>query len=241
MPTAALAGATGGAGTTRLVVETAALVATTGRDVAVLDAAFATQGLADHVEGRLDPDLTALVTDETDTPLDDAFVDLRAETSGRVACAPASASFEQLARAKAPAAAERFADRVREADAAFDAVVIDVPPLAANQAVAAVDAVDRAAVVAPGSTRGADAVARLRARLRDVGTTADLVVANRGDLPDADVTVPTGETAVAAAPTAPEGAAFGAAVADLAASLFDVERAVEMPDEGVLAAARDRL
>lgn len=61
--TAALVGAVGGAGTTRLAVEVGALLAADGDAVAVLDAAFATQGLGDYLDGRLDPDLTALVTD----------------------------------------------------------------------------------------------------------------------------------------------------------------------------------
>jgi MinD-like ATPase involved in chromosome partitioning or flagellar assembly len=240
MTTAALVGATGGAGTTRLAVETAAVLAASGRDAAVLDAAFATQGLSDHLDGRVDPDVTALVTDAADEPLAAGLYDLDTDLPGRVACAPASASFERLARAKAPAAAERFGARVREAGETFDAVVLDVPPVAANQSVAAVDAADRVAVVAPGSTRGADAVARTRARLRDVGSEADLVVATRGDLADATVTVPAGETAVAAVPTAPAGEAFGTAVADLAAALFDVTGTVE-GGGGLLAAARDRL
>lgn len=237
MTTAAIVGATGGAGATRLTVETAALLASEGDAVAVLDAAFATQGLADHVEGRIDPDATALVTDAADAPLAEGLVDLDLGVRGRVACAPARASFEQIARAKAPAAAERFAGRVAEADEAFDAVLVDVPPVAANQAVAAVDAADRVAVVAPGTTRGADAVARTRGRLQDVGTAADLVVANRGEFADADVTVPASE---AGAPAATAGGAFGAGVADLAAALFDAERSVEKRG-GLLAAARDRL
>ncbi len=240
MTTAAIVGATGGAGTTRLTVETAALLAAEGDAVAVLDAAFATQGLVDYVGGRIDPDAAALVTDAADAPLAAGLVDLEAAAPGRVACAPARASFEQIARAKTPAAAERFAARVAEADETFDATLVDVPPVAANQAVAAVDAADRVAVVAPGTTRGADAVARTRGRLQDVGTAADLVVANRGEFADADVTVPTGEEAVAAAPTAPAGDAFGAGVADLAAALCDTERSVE-ETRGLLAAARDRL
>ncbi len=62
--TLALVGAAGGAGTTRLAVESAATLAQTGRDVAVIDAAFGTQGLADYVDGRIETDVTALVTDD---------------------------------------------------------------------------------------------------------------------------------------------------------------------------------
>ncbi|SEO55941.1 hypothetical protein SAMN04487948_103228 [Halogranum amylolyticum] len=44
--TTALVGATGGAGVTRTAVELAATLARDGRDVAVLDAAYATEGLS---------------------------------------------------------------------------------------------------------------------------------------------------------------------------------------------------
>ena len=67
--TLALVGATGGAGTTRTAVELAALGARDGRDVAVVDAAFTTQGLSEYVSGRIGTDLTALLTDETDASL----------------------------------------------------------------------------------------------------------------------------------------------------------------------------
>lgn len=112
--TAALIGATGGAGTTRTTVELATLLARDGRSVAVLDAALATQGLSDYLSGRLDPDLTAVLAEEE--PLAAALVDLDLDgVSGRVACCPARAPFERLARAKTPEAARRFeavADRL---------------------------------------------------------------------------------------------------------------------------------
>jgi len=134
----ALVGAAGGVGTTRLSLECAAAVAGAGRDIAVLDAAYGTQGLADHVPGRIDPDMTALCVD--DAPLGDGLVDLDVAGAGRLSVCPARAPFERLARAKAPTAAEAFADRIAEATRAFDAVLVDVPPVAANQAVAAVSA-----------------------------------------------------------------------------------------------------
>ena len=67
--TLALVGATGGAGTTRTAVELAAMGARDGDDVAVVDAAFTTQGLSEYVAGRIDPDLTALLTDDPDAAL----------------------------------------------------------------------------------------------------------------------------------------------------------------------------
>ena len=87
--TLALVGATGGAGTTRLTVEFGATLARAGRDVALLDAAFGTQGLAAHVPGRIEPDLTALVTDATDRPLAAGLVDHPAAVSTAVRVVPA--------------------------------------------------------------------------------------------------------------------------------------------------------
>ncbi len=48
-------GTTGGAGTTRTAVELAATLARDGRSVAIFDAAYATQGLAGYVDGKIDP------------------------------------------------------------------------------------------------------------------------------------------------------------------------------------------
>lgn len=239
--TAALVGAVGGAGTTRLAVEIAAVLADGGADVAVLDAAFATQGLGDYVEGRLDPDVTALVTDRADAPLEAGLTDLPAgsDLAGRVACCPAAAPFERLARAKSADAARRFEDRVTEAAAAFDAVLVDVPPIAANQAIAGVNACDRAALVAPATTRGTDGRERMRARLRDLGGDADAVVVTRGTGDGADASVPRTETGVTAAPTALDGGEFGEGVARAAAAVLDVD--VDRPDDGGLFAGRDYL
>lgn len=175
--TLALVGAVGGAGTTRLAVEFAAALARDGRDVAVLDAAYATQGLAQYVEGRIAPDMTALCLD--DGSLADGMVDLQLGLPGRVALCPAFAPFERLARAKTPAAARAFEDRVDEAAGWFDHVLVDTPPVAANQAVAATNAADRVALVTPATRRGLDALPRAAGRLVDVGVDDHRVVANR--------------------------------------------------------------
>lgn len=233
--TATLVGATGGAGTTRLSVEIAATLAQDGRDVAVLDAAYDTQGLSHYVDGRIHPDVTALVTDKTVT-LDDALIDLDVDAPGRLAVCPARAAFEALARAKTAVAAERLDERVRNAADAVDRVVVDAPPVADNPGVAAVTAVDRVGAVIPPSHRGVDALQRLRGRLADVGSGADLVVANRGADPAgaADVSVPESDVtrpANAPACTDPE---FAPAVASLAAELFEVSLDLEFPEESLL-------
>jgi septum site-determining protein MinD len=188
----ALVGAAGGTGTTCLTLECATLLARDGRDVAVLDAAYATQGLADHTPGRIDPDMTAACID--DVPIRDALVDRDIEAAGRLAVCPARAPFERLARAKTTEAAEAFERRLAEATRAFDHVLVDTPPIAANQAVAAANAADRVAVVCD-EGRAVDAVPRMRDRLEDVDTPADATVVTHSDNhPDADATVPAFET-----------------------------------------------
>jgi len=129
--TLALVGATGGAGTTRTAVELAALGARDGRDVAVVDAAFTTQGLSEYVSGRIGTDLTTLVTDETGASLSAGTYPIaRWETEapaataaaatpgppGRADVIPARAPFERVARAKTAEAARLGATDRRGGD-----------------------------------------------------------------------------------------------------------------------------
>jgi len=234
--TAALIGAVGGAGTTRLTVELGALLANDGRDVVVLDAAFATQGLADYLPGRIDPDLTTLLTDERAAPLSTGLVDVPLDAeSGRLACCPAAAPFERLARAKSPAAAQALESRIATAAETFDHVLVDTPPVAANQSVAAVNATARTVVVAPATTRGRDAIQRMTGRLDDLGVgseapetprtdgeAVDAVVTTRGELSVADAAVPETTVDVTAAPTCLTERSMATSVADVAGVVFDV-------------------
>jgi len=231
--TLALVGAVGGAGTTRLCVEFAAILARDGRDVAVVDAAYATQGLADHVEGRIDPDVTALCTDASDDPVEAGLYDAHLDAPGRVAYCPALAPFERVARAKTPEAARRFAERVAEAGEAFEYVLLDVPPVAANQSLAAVDTADRVAVVAPDTPRGADALPRMVARLRDVDSPATVEVANRGDGTEvgrATVAVPEGPPEASAAPAALDDGAYAVGVGSAVQEVLGTELSVNPAD-----------
>jgi len=225
--TLALVGAAGGVGTTRLTLESAALLARDGRDVAVLDAAYATQGLADHTPGRIDPDMTELCLN--DHPLETGLVDRSLDGAGRLAVCPARAPFERLARAKRPEAAEEFADHVAAADRAFDHVLVDTPPVAANQAVAAVTATDGSILVAD-ADRAAEALARARDRLRDLDVEpVATVVTGTTSHPDAAATVPT----LTGEPPAVTGSREArAAVADVLATALDVT--VETDDTGGL-------
>lgn len=219
--TAALVGTVGGAGTTRLCLEVGAALAAAGRDVLVLDADFDTQGLAHHVDDDLPVDATALLTDP-DTDLADAAHDYPLDAPGRLALAPAHAPFVRVAAAKAPDAAERLGDVLRNATKQFDHVLVDTPPVASNPAVAAVTDTDRVALVFPGTPRGTDATARTRGRLADVGVDAHLLVATRTGAedapPDADRTI---LNAPGAAVTADPALALDAG--RVAESLFELD------------------
>ncbi|WP_302082093.1 AAA family ATPase [Salinibaculum rarum] len=235
--TLALVGAAGGAGTTRLAVEIGATLTRTGRDVAVVDAAYETQGLADYVE-TIDADVTALVTD--DAQLDSVVQPAGLETPGQLSLYPARAPFERLARAKTAGAAERLEKQIAAIALSHDVVVVDTPPVATNQAVAAVNAADRIVAVTPDSARGEDALARLSGRLQDVGESLDAVLANFTDeeavVTDADARVPVAETtAPARCPSCLDTeTAFAPAVADAAEAALDVTLSLEFESSGRL-------
>lgn len=229
--TGALIGAAGGVGTTRLCLEVGAALAADGRDTVLIDAAVDTQGLAAHVSGRIEPDLTAVITGEGE--LTEALRSYPLETAGSVRLCPVHAPYTRIAAAKAPAAAERIEEVVTGATDLAEHVIVDVPPLASNTAVAGAAAVDRRAVVTPATIRGRDALSRTQGSLADLGLSADLVVANRsveGALADADQSVP--ESEVTDVPEQPAclgtEPGFGPAVRKLTESMFDVHLDVDL-------------
>ncbi|WP_257299342.1 ParA family protein [Haloarchaeobius sp. FL176] len=241
---AAVMGVTGGAGATRLTVELATTLARDGRDVAVFDAAFATQGLSQYLHGRIDADLTRLLTDEEVTP-EAAMVDLQVDTSGDVSVCPTYAPFERIARAKSGEAAERFGQELRDATVAYDHVLVDTPPVADNPSIAAVSATDTVACVVPSSKRGVDTLARTRDRLADLGVEPHRVVANGAAAPatgdstpveSADVAVPESDVrGVTDAPVCIEDATgpFARSIATTAEAVFETQLDVEFPKEGL--------
>jgi cellulose biosynthesis protein BcsQ len=238
--TGALVGAAGGAGTTRTTLEAAAVLAADGAEVAVLDAAYATQGLSAYLPGRLDPDVTALVTDRRDAPLSAGLVDLELDAEGRVACCPAAAPFERLARAKSVEAARAFEARIEAAASSFDHVLVDVPPLGSNQAVAAATACERVALVRPPGDRGRDAGTGLRERVADVGASVDVAVTVRGtDAGPADgLVLPATEADL---PAALSDERYREAVTSLVASLLDREVRDLGESAGLLGGVGDRV
>ena len=251
--TLALVGATGGAGTTRTAVELAALGARDGREVAVIDAAFTTQGLSEYVSGRIGTDLTALLTDETDAALSAAAFPIRtdgngAETAsdlpGRADAVPARAPFERAARAKTAEAARKLERRIDEAATAYDAVVVDAAPVGSNEAVAAVTAADRVEAVTPATAHGRDALQRLRGRVADVGGSVDgtIAVARAGgsdaesDIGEnADTRLPPVDPAVESAPEAATGTGeYVAALAEAYERAFDASLGIEFAEPGLV-------
>lgn len=234
--TAALVGVVGGAGTTRTAVELAGALARAERSVLIFDLDFATQGLSRSVSGRIEPDATAVLVDE-DRSAADAALTWPIEGDGRLDVLPAYAPFVDVAAAKTAEAAERVGDRVREATGTYDHVLLDVPPIVANQAIAGVDAADRVAAVFPPSDRGVDALQRTKGRLEDVGTSLDVAVATRttpSDAPaDADVGIP--RLPPKPAPDRPaaleDGGDAAVALAEAAAEIFDVDIAAESARE----------
>ena len=254
--TLALVGATGGAGTTRTAVELAAVGARAGHDVIVVDAAYATQGLSEYVAGRIGTDLTTLLTDEPDASLSAATypiaVDDDASTTdtsdvldGRADVVPTRAPFERVARAKTAEAARALERRIDEAATAYDAVVVDTPPVASNQAVAVVTTVDCVAAVRPATPHGRDALARLHGRVADVDGSVDATVAvtrtgatatDADDPTDAavDASISVTDPEIAAAPTtATASDAYTSAVVDAYETLFDTRLDLEFERSGV--------
>lgn len=231
--TLAFVGAAGGVGTTRLTVECGATVARAGLDVAIFDAAFATQGLASYIDAPIDVEVTTLATEEG--RLKDGLYPLNLDTEGTLSICPARGPFARTSRAQTAGAAERFEQHLAAAALSHDAVFVDVPPINSNQALAAINSADRVSLVTTGTERGASSVATMHDRLADIGAQADFVVANRtkdGGRIDADVAIP--ESAVQNERDSPAVVdpddSFAPAVADMAEALLDTSLDLDFPD-----------
>mgnify|MGYP002761918790 CR=1 FL=1 len=233
----AFVGTAGGVGTTRTVVETAAALARDGRRVRVLDAAYATQGLARFLDGRIDTDVTAVCADDDAEAA--ASYELGLSTPGAVAVTPAHAPFERVARAKTTSAARRLNEVSETADA--DHVLVDVPPVAANQHVAAVTAADRVVAVTTADDRGADALRRTVDTLADLDTGVDCVVATGGEIPASDATHPSLGRRVTAPPAALGDDETARRLVAATATVVDTTLSVAVDDAGPVDRVRRRV
>lgn len=232
--TTALVGVAGGVGTTRLAVEIGATLARADEDVAVVDTAYATQGLAGYIDGRIGTDVTETLL--SDVPIEEALYELDIDCPGRLSICPARAPFERLARAKTAAAVESFTTLLDELDA--DRIILDTPPIATNQSIAAVTTAERVVLVVPDTSRGADAATRTRERLADLGTSADAVIANRAadgsTVEAADATVPVGPTHRAPASITDPEESFAPAIAAAAEVVIGDSLDLSFPDPTLL-------
>jgi ATPases involved in chromosome partitioning len=218
-PITAFIGATGGAGTTRTTVEIAALFAAAGEVVTVCDAAVATQGLAGYVSDRIEPDVTSLCSAPDQNEFTDAVrqVATTQTVEGQVNAVAAYSSFEQLARAQTPEAATEFEHLLTEAAQLSDRVLVDVPPLATNLAIAAVNRAEQALIVSPATIQGSIAVERTRERMRDIGSRADFVISNFGTLENAEYSLPEAATAdTVEIPSSSQGSGYTDAILSVA-------------------------
>lgn len=224
----AMVGAAGGVGTTRLTVECGATLARAGRDVAMFDAALATQGLRSYVEGDISPDVTALMTENA--ALGDVLSDMAVDLPGTLAVAPAYAPFERLARAQTAGAAQHFERQLAAASLSHDVVLVDTPPIDGNQSVATVNAAEHIALVTADSPRGRDALSLAHARLDDLGESADTVLRNHATgqlseglpIPESDVTEEA-DAPVCATPDDSFAPAVGEAVGDFLDTSLDIK------------------
>jgi septum site-determining protein MinD len=231
----AVVGTAGGVGTTRLTVECGATLARAGYDVAVVDTAFGTQGLRAYVDGEVTADVTALLTEEAS--LGDVLYDVPVDVPGRLALAPARSPFERLARAQTAGAAQRLERQLAASSLSHDVVLVDTPPIEGNHAVAAVNAAEQIGLVTPDTPRGRNSLALMRARLDDIGETADVVLRDRATdhlsegvpIPESDVTTAS-EAPVCTTPDEQ----FAPAVAEAAEELLDVDLDLEFPSGGRL-------
>lgn len=171
----------------------------------------------------------------------EATDDTGSEPNGQAVAVPARAAFERLARAKTVEASQRLASRIERADERFDHVLVDVPPVAANPAVAAVTTADRRVAVAPGTQHGADARRRLADRLADLDTTLESTVAVESPLPAADAVVPTLPSSVTNAPTVTDDGSLAGEITDAAENALGVSLAVDPEPDGPLGRVRERI
>ncbi|MFC7059336.1 ParA family protein [Halovenus salina] len=225
----AVVGTAGGVGTTRLTVECGATLARTGRDVALVDADFSTQGLRSYVDADVEADVTALLTEEAS--LGDVLYDISTDTEEGWSLRrhePRSNGCAGTDSGRGTAAERQLA----ASSLSHDVVLVDTPPLTGNHAVAAVNAAERVALVAGDTPRGRDGLALLRGRLQDIGASGDVVLRNRatGHLSEGIGIPESDETTATNAPSCPTpDSDFAPAVADAVEAMLDISLDLDFP------------
>lgn len=169
-----LVGAAGGAGTTRLAVETAGHITARGDTVVVVDVDFATQGLADYVPGQFTTELTTALRDQVS--LAELPIALDVAHTPQPHALPSFAGLSRVATAMQQAAAEYLGDQLTALDDEFDHVLLDTPTPVTNPAIAAVTTADTVGVVFPRSPRGIESLHRTEGFLHDIDVAADYTI-----------------------------------------------------------------
>ncbi len=219
MDSLALVGAAGGVGTTRTTLELGATLTQAGLSVIILDGAYTTQGLADHVPGSIVPDMMAVASG--DATLREGLIEIETATGSLSVC-PAFGPFDRLARAKAPANARQFGTLIESATNESDVVLIDCPPVGANQAIAAVTTAEQTLILTPAG-RPASRL-RMIERLADLGVTEPRIVVTGDHTADRLCVGIPSETDPAETPTTEtETSQYTTEIATLARELFSLE------------------
>ncbi len=134
----ACVGATGGVGTTRTAVELARLATTHDRRPLLVDTAVATQGLARLLPTTPRVDLCDALSDTDAVDLDAIAVDLPSELRIVAIDAPLCS----MTTALTAEAAAALTDAIAHAAGTHPLIIIDVPPVATNLAIAGLISAD---------------------------------------------------------------------------------------------------
>ena len=139
----ACVGATGGVGTTRTAVELARLATAHDRRPLLVDTAVATQGLARLLPTTPGVDLCGALSDTDVVDLDAIAVELPSALQIVAIDAPLCS----VTTALTPQAAATLTDAIAHAAATHPLVIIDVPPVATNLAIAGLISADEILLV----------------------------------------------------------------------------------------------
>lgn len=189
----ALVGAAGGAGTTRLAVETAGRITARGETAVLVDTDFATQGLAEYVPGQFPTDIVGALCDQR--PIETVTSPLSVDHTPPPQAAPSFAGLSRVATALETDAAAHLSEELSALTDTYEHVLVDTPMPVTNPAIAAVAAADTVGVVFPRSVRGIESLHRTAGFLNDIDVAAGVQLSNACRQPSppedpADIAVP---------------------------------------------------